>query len=141
MQHDVASAATCEREDIARCHCLQLLASHHVGHLGFTDKALPVVRRVHYRLIDHAIVFATDRGAALRSARNHAVACVEVADIDPVSGMEWTVLVTGRLREIDDPSLTWPGERPLPRAWGVPDAAHVVALDIELLAGCAALPA
>ena len=137
MQHDAGTTTTCDRDDLDRCDCLELLASQQVGHLGITAKALPIVRPVRYRVIGRSLVFATDRGPELSSARNHAVACVEVADIDPVSGMEWTVLATGRLREIDDPSLTRPGERPLPRAWGVSDAAHFVALDIELLSGCA----
>jgi nitroimidazol reductase NimA-like FMN-containing flavoprotein (pyridoxamine 5'-phosphate oxidase superfamily) len=115
---------------------MTFLASEQFGHLGLTVKALPLVAPIRYRLLGQAIVFATGSDAELHSARLHAVACIEIAGVDRSTGAEWTVLATGRLREAEDPS-TWPGDRPLPPAWGAPNAKHFIALDIELVNGCA----
>ena len=111
------------------------LAGDHLGHLGLTAKALPVVHPIRYRLIDKALVFATASSAELASARNHAVACVEVSGVDVSTREEWTILATGRLREVTDPTLASSGEKPLPPAWGTREARRFVALDIELLSG------
>lgn len=114
---------------------MRLLASEQIGHLGLTAKALPVVTPIRYRVVGQTILFGTGSASELHSARNHAVACIETAGVDQSTGTEWTVLATGRLREASDPSSS-PGER-LPPAWGAPNAKHFIALDIELLNGCA----
>jgi nitroimidazol reductase NimA-like FMN-containing flavoprotein (pyridoxamine 5'-phosphate oxidase superfamily) len=118
---------------------MRLLAAEHIGHLGLTAKALPVVTPIRYRLFGESIVFATGSATELRAARNHAVACLGIAGVDQSAGTEWTVLATGRLREADH-SSTWLGDQRLPPAWGAPAAKHFVVLDIELLHGCATRP-
>ena len=136
MRNQAASASIRGREDLDTGSCLRLLASQEIGHLGLTAKALPVVTPIRYRLFGETIVFATGCTSELHSARKHAVACVEIAGVDPSTGTEWTALATGRLRVAENPS-TWPDAQPLPPAWGAPDATHFIALDIELLNGCA----
>ena len=58
--------------------CLRFLRSEHVGRLGLTSGALPVVVPIRYRLVGHSVVFATEAGAKLNSARRNAVACMEI---------------------------------------------------------------
>ncbi|MEO8694734.1 MAG: pyridoxamine 5'-phosphate oxidase family protein, partial [Acidimicrobiales bacterium] len=115
--------------------CLALLDSERIGHLGLTAGALPVVTPIRYRLVGRSVVFASEDGAKLKSARRNAVACVEIAGTDEATGTDWTVLATGRLREITDPSTVSPdGGASLP-PWGLATADHLCALDIELLSG------
>ncbi|MEO5840386.1 MAG: pyridoxamine 5'-phosphate oxidase family protein [Acidimicrobiales bacterium] len=115
--------------------CLALLESACLGHLGLTSGALPVVTPILYRLVGRSVVFATEDGAKLKSARRNAVACVEIAGTEAATGMDWTVLATGRLREITDPSSVPPHDGVSLRAWGLSTAEHLCALDIELLSG------
>ena len=115
--------------------CLALLESEGIGHLGLTSGALPVVTPIRYRLLGRSLVFATESGAKLTSARRNAVACLEIAGTEASTGMDWTVLATGRLREVTDPSFITAGNGAALRPWGLPTAEHVVALDIELLSG------
>ena len=128
--------------DLDEGGCLALLESGCIGHIGFTSGALPVVRPIRYRLVGRSLVFATDSGVKLNSARRHAVACVEIAGTDASTGMDWTVLATGRLREVTDPSSTAPVRGVSLQPWGRPTdgqsvaaVGHLVALDIELLSG------
>jgi hypothetical protein len=126
-----------ERVDLDKLDCMMLLAAAKMGHLGHAAKALPVITPIRYGLFGQTIVFATGCLTELNSARNNTVACVQISGFDPSTGTEWMVIATGRLRETDAPAITEPNDRPLPPAWGTPDARHVIALDIELLDGCA----
>ena len=135
MQHDTAAAKECGFAIISHGVCLSLLGSEDIGHLGLTSGALPVVLPIRYRLVGRSVVFATAGGATLTSARRNAVACLEIAGTDSSTGMDWTVLATGRLREITDRSAISAGDGGPLRPWGLPAAEHMVALDIELLSG------
>lgn len=136
MQHEAAIAANPNGfANIDEGVCFGHLESSHIGHLGLTAGALPVVIPVRYRLEGRSLVFATEGGAKLRLARRNAVACLEIAGTDPSTGIDWTVLATGRLREITDPSSISSSDAISLRAWGLPPAEHMVALDIELLSG------
>ena len=140
MKHPPSSALNSERADLDKRDCMRLLAAEQIGYLGLAAKALPVITPIRYRLFGQTIVFATGCPTELNSARNNSVACVQITGFDPSTGTEWMVIATGRLRETDAPSITEPNDRPLPPAWGTPNARHVVALDIELLDGCATRP-
>ena len=115
--------------------CLGHLECEHIGHLGLTSGALPVVTPIRYRLVGRSVVFATESGAKLTSARRNAVACLEIAGTDASTGVDWTVLATGRLREVADPSSITTDNGLSLRPWGLSTAEYMVALDIELLSG------
>jgi nitroimidazol reductase NimA-like FMN-containing flavoprotein (pyridoxamine 5'-phosphate oxidase superfamily) len=141
MKHK-APAATPEAttfEVLDDRECLEFLGSESVGHLGLTAGALPLVVPIRYRLVGDSLIFATEEGAKLNSARRNAVACLEIDRSDPSTGTSWTVLATGRLREVPDEADTTAGDDPL-QAWGLPTAEHLVALDIALLSGSASTP-
>jgi len=108
--------------------CLGLLRAEHLGHLGLTSGALPVVVPVEYQLLDHSIIFATEAGSNLNGARKGAVACLEIDGTEPTTGAGWTVLATGRLRELRDPTADLAEHVPRPRPWGLTTADHYVAL-------------
>ena len=115
-----------------------LLETEHLGHLGLTSGALPVVVPVEYQLVDRSIIIATEAGTKLNGARKGAVACLEIDGTEPTTGAGWTVLATGRLRELRDPTADLPPHALPPRPWGLKTAEHYVALEIELLVGSVA---
>jgi nitroimidazol reductase NimA-like FMN-containing flavoprotein (pyridoxamine 5'-phosphate oxidase superfamily) len=125
-----------ERVGFDQCTCLQLLARENIGHLGLSARALPVVKPIRYRLNGRAIVFATTSESEYKAARQRVVACVGVAGTEASTGAEWSVLATGRLRDIGDPAMSLPDHGLVPPPWGAAEPTHFVALDIELLSGC-----
>ena len=136
MQHKATeSAQTNGFVSLDEGRCLALLKSEGLGHLGLTSGALPVVTPIHYQLVGRSLVFVTESGAKLNSARHNAVACLEIEGTDASTDMAWTVLATGRLREVHHPSSITSHIGISLRPWGLPTAEHVVALDIELLSG------
>ena len=136
MQHKASrSAQTNGFVLLDEGRCLALLESEGLGHLGLTSGALPVVTPIRYRLVGRSVVFATESGAKLNSARRNAVACLEIEGTDASTGIDWTVLATGRLREVADSCSITSHDGFSLRPWGLPTADHVVALDIALLSG------
>jgi uncharacterized protein len=53
--------------------CLELLATRELGRVGFSIEDCPVILPVNYRIIANAVVFRTDPGAKLTSARQLSV--------------------------------------------------------------------
>lgn len=122
-------------EILDEAECLQLLAREPVGRIALTSSALPVVLPVNLALVDRTIVFASDPGLKLEAARQGTVACLEVDGFDRWTHGGWSVLATGRLKEITDPIRL--GEaRQLPLSpWALGHPQHYVELAIELLSG------
>jgi nitroimidazol reductase NimA-like FMN-containing flavoprotein (pyridoxamine 5'-phosphate oxidase superfamily) len=130
-----AGSATRSFEVLSDEECLQLLAREPVGRIGLTASALPVVLPVNFVLDGSRVVFVTDPGLKLDAARAHDVACMEVDRYERWTHCGWSVLATGRLREIVDADEV-EAVRQLPvRPWADLHARHWVELRIELLSG------
>jgi nitroimidazol reductase NimA-like FMN-containing flavoprotein (pyridoxamine 5'-phosphate oxidase superfamily) len=110
--------------------CLQLLRSEPVGRMGLVAGALPVVLPVNFVLDGDRILFMTDPGLKLDAAR-----CMEADGYDRWSHTGWSVLATGRLRELTDPEEIEVASEVKVRPWAHPYAQHWVELRIELLSG------
>jgi nitroimidazol reductase NimA-like FMN-containing flavoprotein (pyridoxamine 5'-phosphate oxidase superfamily) len=95
--------------------CLRLLAADEIGRLAVVSGGAPVILPVNYVLDDEAIVMRTAPGTKLEGARG--AACFEIDAFDRAHRHGWSVVVTGRLEEVD---------RYAPR-----DLAHVRALDVS----------
>ncbi len=122
-------------EVLDRAECLRLLEHEPVGRIGLTSAALPVVLPVNFALDGKRVVFATEPGTKLDAARAGDVACLEVDGYDAVNHTGWSVLVTGKLREIDEPTAV-AAVAALPfRPWAIRDPHHFVELSIELVSG------
>jgi nitroimidazol reductase NimA-like FMN-containing flavoprotein (pyridoxamine 5'-phosphate oxidase superfamily) len=115
--------------------CLAVLARHPIGRVGLSAGALPVVLPVNYVLDGQTVLFRTESGLKLEAARQGAVACIEVDDYDVMSHSGCSVLATGRLGIVTEPSrLQALHDLPL-RAWAAPSAPYLIELPIELLSG------
>jgi len=117
-----------------RAECMRLLANGHVGRVGLSIGALPVILPVSYVLDGGRIVFRSSGGTKLDQALRGAVVCFEVDDVDPTHHAGWSVLVTGRSSVVTDAEdLARADALPL-RRWGG-DGDHVVEIRIELVSG------
>lgn len=124
-----------ELEILAEHECRDLLGQVAVGRLGLSADSLPVILPVNFVVDGESIVFRTGAGLKLSAATSGDVACLEVDDIDLIGHGGWSVLVTGRLREITDPVELEAAQRlPLAPWWHRVDQ-RFVRLSMDLLSG------
>ncbi len=124
-----------ELEVISEHECRELLGQAAVGRLGLSADSLPVILPVNFVVDRDDVVFRTGPGLKLSAAAAGDVACLEVDDIDTLGHGGWSVLVTGRLREITDPDELATARRlPLAPWWHRVDQ-RFVRLSIDLLSG------
>ena len=114
--------------------CLTLLGARAIGRLGFSSGALPVIFPVNYVLTERTIVFGTEDGDKARAARNGAVACLEIDEVDVLEHDGWSVLATGRLGIVHQSRNESMGRLPLvPWALGTPTM--YIEMPVELISG------
>jgi nitroimidazol reductase NimA-like FMN-containing flavoprotein (pyridoxamine 5'-phosphate oxidase superfamily) len=122
-------------EVLDRSECLMLLGRSYFGRVGVTDRALPTVLPVNYRLVGDRVVFRTGEGSKLDAATRGAVVAFEVDAVDPVTHTGWSVVVTGVAREVTDPAdLAALQGTGLPR-WATCGDGRVVAIDTAVVSG------
>jgi len=112
--------------------CLRLLESAHLGRIGVTSGALPLIFPVNYRLDGRDLLFRTAVGTKLDVATRGTIVAFEVDDFDPLSHAGWSVVVTGRARRLPpDEALERAARTPVARwAPGPDDSIVAVALDV-----------
>ena len=125
-----------ELEELSEPECLRLLDGHHLGRLAIVVGGHPLIFPVNYGLSGRIITFRTAAGTKLTYAPESSVA-FEVDDYDALSGVGWSVLVTGiavdATHALDDVSWTSRGAMPHPLAPGV--RAHRLAIDPREITG------
>jgi nitroimidazol reductase NimA-like FMN-containing flavoprotein (pyridoxamine 5'-phosphate oxidase superfamily) len=115
--------------------CMRLLKAHRVGRMGLSCDSLPVVLPVNYVVDRDRVVVCTTPGAKLTSARHGVVACLEVDAFDVVEQTGWSVMVTGRLRELTaEADLATVRDLRL-RPWTSMADPHFLTLSTELVTG------
>ncbi|WP_079165892.1 pyridoxamine 5'-phosphate oxidase family protein [Streptomyces sp. NRRL S-31] len=85
--------------------CLRLLGGVPVGRVVYTERALPAVLPVNFRLdADSSVVLRTSAGSDLVRAVDGAVVAFEADEFDAVTRSGWSVVVTGRAALVTDPA-------------------------------------
>lgn len=80
--------------------CMRLLRGRRVGRLGIVVVGEPVILPVNYAVAGETVVFRSAPGSKLDMGPR-APACFEVDEFDESMHIGWSVLVAGRLEEID----------------------------------------
>lgn len=115
--------------------CMRLLGSVSLGRIGLSSDALPVVLPVNFVLVGDQIVVRTRRGTKLAAATRNAIVAFEVDQLDPHSGVGWSVMVQGFARELADPDeLAAANAAPLARWIDRHDGRHV-GISIDVISG------
>ncbi|MFJ9900938.1 pyridoxamine 5'-phosphate oxidase family protein [Streptomyces sp. NPDC091280] len=90
--------------ELAPEEAVELLASVPLGRIGFSRRALPVIRPVNHLVEGGYIVIRTHVGSAvLRRSPVPEVVVYEADHIDLPSRSDWSVMVTGRAGQVADP--------------------------------------
>lgn len=97
--------------DLDGDEALRLLATVPLGRIVFTRRALPAIRPVNHLVDGGDVVLRTHEGAALTAYAREAgtqgvVVAYEADDIDLVTRLGWSVVVTGYCRPVTDPAET-----------------------------------
>ncbi|MGY1633475.1 pyridoxamine 5'-phosphate oxidase family protein [Geodermatophilus sp. SYSU D01186] len=128
-------------EVLGEAECRELLTTARSGRLAFTQRALPAIQPVSFRLHDGSIVIPAHADDELSSAARGAVVALETGDRDDDRRLEWSVSVVGPSRLVTDPaeiatydSLGW--GRPM----SAPDRCYVTVV-VGLLRGWRTVPA
>jgi nitroimidazol reductase NimA-like FMN-containing flavoprotein (pyridoxamine 5'-phosphate oxidase superfamily) len=134
-----------DARSLDRPTCLSLLASVGVGRVGLSVDALPVIMPVGFRVDGDRIVFALPAGDRGAGAVNGTVVAFEADDVDPTTGVGWTVMVQGPARLVPDPqghagdrwgSPTGGGAASAPRDQRVGErVSEVVSVSTEVITG------
>jgi nitroimidazol reductase NimA-like FMN-containing flavoprotein (pyridoxamine 5'-phosphate oxidase superfamily) len=115
--------------------CLELLRTHHVGRIGLSVGALPVVMPVNYALAGERLVVCSEPGVKLEAARKGVIACLEIDDFDTMTHAGWSVLVTGRLDEMTDANEIKRAQHLPLSPWVPMSDPHYMSLSTELISG------
>jgi nitroimidazol reductase NimA-like FMN-containing flavoprotein (pyridoxamine 5'-phosphate oxidase superfamily) len=123
-------------EVLPREECLRLLGTATLGRVAITSGALPTILPVNFLLEGEQILIRTGRGTKLDAATKNAVVAFEVDQIDPIYHTGWSVVVTGRARDLTG----WPEVDHLPRlpARWVPRTTRevrLIAISVDLVTG------
>ncbi|MET9693439.1 pyridoxamine 5'-phosphate oxidase family protein [Streptomyces sp. NPDC006514] len=93
--------------ELDRAEALRLLSTVSLGRIVFTQHALPAVRPVNHLVEGEGIIVRIHDGGALSSLAAPAdapgvVVAYEADDIDPVTHLGWSVVITGYVRAVVD---------------------------------------
>lgn len=89
--------------ELSRDECLRLLGTAHVGRVGLSMRALPVVLPVNFVLDGESVVFRTGAGTKQQAAVSNTVVAFEVDHVNPLYHSGWSVLITGVATLVTDP--------------------------------------
>lgn len=86
---------TAALETITTRECLDLLRESAVGRLGVTDRALPMILPVNFRIFNDWVVVRTHPGSTMAAAARDTVVAFEVDRVDVEGRSGWSVVVVG----------------------------------------------
>jgi nitroimidazol reductase NimA-like FMN-containing flavoprotein (pyridoxamine 5'-phosphate oxidase superfamily) len=121
-------------EVIDRRECLELLAGDAVGRVAIIEGTGPLVLPVNYALHGEQVVFRTGPGSKLTAARRRQV-CFEVDAFDRAARTGWSVIVRGRLEEVEAFDRSLPELERLVEPWLDSSAPHIVRLVPAIISG------
>jgi len=122
-------------EVLNREECLRLLREHAIGRVAVVAGGRPLIFPVNYTVDGATIVFRTDPGTKLEGVSTGFNVAFEIDGVDTLYHTGWSVLLSGRGREIVDPNeLKAVAELPL-RPWAAGAKSHWVRIRPETISG------
>ena len=115
--------------------CLRLLGHAHLGRIGVTSGALPLIFPVNYRLDGGELLFRTAVGTKLDAATRGTIVAFEVDDFDAVSHAGWSVVVTGRARRLAPADAEARLSRAPIARWAPGPDGNTVAVSLDMVSG------
>lgn len=121
---------------LGRAECLALLGSAHLGRVGLSVDALPVIVPVGFSVIGDRVVLGAHADPRAVAAIDGVIVAFEADEWDPDAGSGWSVLVQGPAHRLVDRADLGPlmGTDDLP-SW-IADASEIVVVSTDVISGC-----
>lgn len=91
-------------EELEREECLALIAPGGIGRFVFLEGRGPVAVPVNFRVLGQDIVFRTNAATSIAARAGQVRVSFEVDHIDEALSEGWSVLVSGRARQVREPA-------------------------------------
>ncbi|MFF8925937.1 pyridoxamine 5'-phosphate oxidase family protein [Streptomyces longwoodensis] len=119
-----------------RQECLRLLAKVPVGRIVYTRQALPAVLPVNFGLdTDSSVLVRTSASSDLVRAVDGVVVAFEADDFNAAEHSGWSVVVTGRVTAVTDPTEHERLSRTGPLSWVVTQDWVFLRIEAEMVTG------
>ena len=139
MDEHPGEAQEARLEELSRSECIRLLAGSTLGRVAVAPKdwAFPVIRPVNFVFDEsmNAVVFRSGRGSKLTALLLGRAAAFEIDGVDEVAKEGWSVIVAGRVEEIDRPLDARHVERLGVEPWASGDKPHWLIVRAETVTG------
>ena len=126
-------------EELDRDECLKLLAGSTLGRIAVAvpDWSFPVIRPVNFVFDEsiNAVVFRSMRGSKLTALLLSHAAAFEIDGADELAKEGWSVIVAGRVEEIDRPLDLDRAERLGVEPWAPGDKPHWLLIRTAMVSG------
>ena len=121
---------------LSEAECRERLQHHgFIGRLGFVAGGHPMILPVNYVADGDSIAFCTEAGTKLDSLAGGADVVFEIDDSRPLYRSGWSVVITGKAREVTNhDELARLRSGPL-RSWAVGPDAHWVRIEVREISG------
>jgi nitroimidazol reductase NimA-like FMN-containing flavoprotein (pyridoxamine 5'-phosphate oxidase superfamily) len=90
-------------EALDHADCLALLSSARVGRVGWMGDDGPQILPVNHTVLDGTVLFRTDLYTSLADASSAGVVAFEADELDDLMSTGWSVMLTGRVEQVQDP--------------------------------------
>ena len=124
-------------KELTREEVFRRLDSVQLGRVIFTRHAMPAVRPVNHLLDGEHVIIRSHEGSAIvtaTTADRGTVVAYEADEIDPVSHLGWSVIVTGFARLVDDP-VTAARYMQVLHPWVTGEMGHVIRIEPGIVTG------
>ena len=122
-------------EELSPDECRRLLTTKQVGRVVFVDARGPVALPVNYVLDDHDILFRTSAASSLLASSYAGGTAFEVDHVDEANRIGWSVLASGRVRQVTDPADRRHAEMLGVSPWAEGDRSRYLRLHVRTVTG------
>ncbi|HYH48633.1 MAG TPA: pyridoxamine 5'-phosphate oxidase family protein [Acidimicrobiia bacterium] len=130
---DARSVAYPHLERLSRVECRQLLPGASVGRLAVPSPHFPTLEPVSFAVVEGELVVAVRAGSAGEAVAAETVVTFEADVVDNAGRQGWSVVVSGRVEELDADVAAV--VRPELRPWPVTDADRLLLIRSERISG------
>jgi nitroimidazol reductase NimA-like FMN-containing flavoprotein (pyridoxamine 5'-phosphate oxidase superfamily) len=121
-------------EVLDRDECLRLLRATPVGRIGFSSAALPAILPVNYVVDGDRVLVRTGAGSKLDAAIRNAVVAFEADETDAAQRTGWSVVATGKAREVSPAEAAGLDLSKLDR-WAPAGDSRLIAISLDVMSG------
>ncbi len=121
---------------MASTECLDRLSTVHVGRIGISIDALPIILPVNFAFLDDGVFFRTGGGTKMDAATSGAIVAFQADAYAPDGSAGWSVLIIGKCNQVTDEVALDRADSVLAAKWSlVGEVGNVVRVNLTQVTG------